>query len=194
MRTRTWVHRRHYTLPSSSRHGVVSPSKAEPKLGPALRLKYMWSLPREGSPESLSLRKGGQLANLRETTFQKLDVRGPQSVYPHARTKREAPGKTRVQSTPPVSRTNERDPGQKPEAQNTPPPSILREERKRNLNRVSQTVNTLRPAGPLKAKATAAAPQSKYVDLVGAVVSFSSSLFKGTHRFSYNFFSPFLFI
>ena len=122
MRTRTWVHPRHYTVPSSSRHRVVSPSKAEPRLGPALRLKCLWSLPMERSPESLSSREGGQSANLTETTklrkhnrvavfdpqIQKLDLRGSQSGYPHARTKREASGKTRVQSTPPASRTNER--------------------------------------------------------------------------------------
>ena len=58
---------------------IVSPSKTEPELGPALRPTYMWSLPKEGVPESLSSR-GGVQAN-----------HGKQHNRPEGRTNKQQP-------------------------------------------------------------------------------------------------------
>ena len=44
---------------SQLKQKLASPSKTGPTLGPALCLKFLWSLSREGGPESLSLREVG---------------------------------------------------------------------------------------------------------------------------------------
>ena len=150
---------------------IVSPSKTEPELGPALRPTYMWSLPKEGVPESLSSR-GGIQAN-----------HGKQHNRPEGRTNKQQPKAHTWPRSEDVKRHR------------------ALEGRRRNLKRGSHAVNILWPAGPLNTQPRQQQQQHCKAETSVGLFCFlfwdhilPSSLFYGTSRFSLDFFCPFFFV